>query len=78
MKQARRKDSKNVAHAVHTRKLDRRVARYAAKRLGLSRLTDHRRNRYMTKKDKNHGKTVKNEHFSAFSQRWRELIQKIA
>ena len=78
MKQARRNNRKNTAHPVHSRKIDRAVARYAAKRAGLARLTDHRRNRYKTKKNKFHGRTVKNEHYSAFSQRWREIVQKVA
>lgn len=78
MKQARRNNGKNVAHRVHSRKLDRAVARYAAKRMGMARLTDHKRNRYKTKSDKNHGKLVKNKHFSAFSKRWRELVDKVA
>ena len=78
MKQARRNESKNVAHEVHSRKLDRMVARYAAKRMGLSRLTDRKRNRYKTKKNKNYGKVTQNDHYSVFSQRWRELVQKIA
>ena len=77
MKQARRNNSKNVAHRVHSRKIDRAVARYAAKRMGMQRLTDHKRNRYKTKKDKNHGKLTKNNHYSAFSQRWQELTEKI-
>lgn len=78
MKQLRRNKSKNVAHRIHSRKLDRAVARYAAKRIGMARLTDHKRNRYGTKKDKNHGKNATNEHYSSFSQKWRELADKVA
>lgn len=78
MKQARKHEGKNQSHRVHCRKIDRAVAKYLAKRMGLQRLTDHRRNRYKTKKDKYHGRNGSNNHMSEFSRRWRELSEKIA
>ena len=78
MEQLRKNEGKNVAHRVHSRKIDRAVAKYVAKRMGLRRLTDHKRNRYMTKKDLYHGRRSTNEHYSTFSQRWRELSERIA
>lgn len=78
MKQARRNEMINVSHRIHNRKIDRRVARYVAKRSGLARVTDHKRNRYKTKKNKNYGKTNDNTHISTFSSLWRELAERIA
>ena len=64
----------NVAKRVHTRKLDRMVARNEMRRQGLSKVTDRKHNRWHTKKDKNHGRECKRDPQSYFAQHWREWI----
>lgn len=63
--------NKRVSTRVHTRKIDRMVARNAMKASGRVHVTSHKRNRYKTKKDRTHGSQCTNFHYSYFSKNWR-------
>ena len=65
---------KQINVRVHTRKLDRKVARNRMEWSGRTGITENKRNRYGTKKHPTHGGMVKNDHESYFSQHWREWI----
>ena len=66
------KKTKRVSTRIHTRKIDRAVAKYRMKKTGRTHIMSRKRNRYGTKKHPTHGGTVTNEHYSYFSQTWRE------
>lgn len=64
--------TKRVPTRVHTRKIDRMVARNLMKASGRVHVTNRKRNRYGTKKDRTHGSQAKNLHYSYFSKNWRQ------
>ena len=63
-----------VPTRIHTRKLDRSVARYMMNMRGLQNVAGGKgkRNRYGTKKDSTHGSSAMNTHDSYFSKHWRD------
>ena len=63
---------KRVSTRVHTRKIDRMVAKNNLKASGRVNITSRKRNRYGTKKDRTHGSQAVNAHYSYFSKNWRK------
>lgn len=66
------KKTKRVSTRIHTRKIDRMVAKNKMKASGRVHITSRKRNRYGTKKDRTHGSQATNQHYSYFAQHWRE------
>lgn len=66
-----RRRKKQTIVRIHTRKVDRAVAKYMMKRAGRTQITSNKRNRYKTKKHPTYGGTADNTHYSYFAQNWR-------
>lgn len=62
---------KRVSTRIHTRKIDRLVARNKMRASGRRNVTSKEHNRYKTKKNKTFGREVKRDPQSYFAKNWR-------